>query len=201
MKTNIGIILLLTSLSAHSESNSISAHGLDQSISDRLPMEYWDYMPGYKYEYSNNCTVHWHVRTSTFLGGPNCQNISPEKLKSDAIKSINYAKSKSNAKNFDEYYFLLESPSKSTYTIHQANEDARTLWHVVCLQAKSNQLTSFSETYKQYTDIQFAHAARIYSNAVNTVRGTGGMLNCAEQARYAAELYTSDIDIRNKSTQ
>lgn len=165
---------------------------------NRLPIRYWEYMDGYKYQYAEDCTVAWHVRTSSFLipTGGRCPELSDEKLKADAIKSIEYAQAKSSAKNFYEYYEEIE-PTRTPYTIDQSRADARALWSQSCLDAKTLRgVTPFNELSARYPGIDTIHAARLFSSARDLVKGLGGVLNCEEYAQYAVEMYASDIDIR-----
>ncbi|MFV9474673.1 hypothetical protein ACM5Q9_09665 [Advenella sp. RU8] len=167
---------------------------------NRLPEKYWSYMEGYLYKYSKDCTVRWAKRASAFITFGDCQNIGNEKLKADAIKSIEYAQARSKAKNFDEYYREIESKPKTIkhYSQEQAKSDAKELWRRTCIDAKSLRPTPFNEMAEQYPGIDRMHAARLFSNARMTVQGLGGMVNCAEQSYYVVEMYASDIDIRAK---
>jgi len=170
----------------------------------------WDFMEGYKYMYSGTCSVGWHPRTAHFLVDSDCSKITDERMKSDAMKSIAYVKKHSSAKNFSEYYASLETASKltsetqtyttsaKTYTLEEANQDARTIWIQSCINFKSMKVEPAYKFYERYPKIQTIHVARIFSNATDTVKSTGGMINCAEQGKYSADIYTSDVDIRLK---
>lgn len=92
-----------------------------------VPEKYESFMNGYEYEYKNpNCSVHWHIRSATFLfdGRPEseCNKISAHKMTEDAIKSINYVKSKGDYEDFSDYYYQMEL-AKKPYSIQQANQD------------------------------------------------------------------------------
>ena len=165
---------------------------------DRLPREHWEYMDGYRYQYSDTCIVRWNVRSANFVVPDTCPALSADKLNADAIKSIRYARARSGAKNFNEYYEEA-SPTKQPYTIERAKADAKALWEQTCIEAKSFKSTPFHEVSKRYPGIDPAHAGRLFSSAHKVVKGLGGVVNCAEQAHYAVETYTSDIDIRAKS--
>lgn len=170
---------------------------------NRLPMEYWEYMDGYKYQYSDGCSVAWHIRTSSFLIPRSCPDMSNEMLKDDAIKSIKYAKSKSNAENFYQYYNQLDEKEKQNkltqnYTISQSHEDARKLWYETCVNKKSLNFVPFAEMADRYPGIHKIHAARLYRHANTMIEMMGGMVDCSSDARHAVELYTKDIDIRAK---
>lgn len=174
---------------------AVAAQGNEADPYNRLPMQYWEYMDGYRYQYAENCVVGWHARTASFLVSDKCPDLSDEKLKSDAIKSIRYAQSKSSAKNFYWYYEEMEGRT-NLYTIEKSREDARDLWARACVDAKAFKATPFAEMSKYYPGLSQLHAGRIFSNARATVKGLGGVVNCAEQAQYAIEIYAADIDIR-----
>src|SRR5690606_27892103 len=164
----------------------------------RLPQKYWDYMDGYRYKYTETCNVGWHERSASFLVSASCPELSNEKLNRDAIKSIEYARSKSNAKNFSEYYreIEVENRPRESYSEAQARFDAIELWRQTCVNSKSMNFVSANEMAERFPCIDKVHAAKLFANATTTVKAMGGMVNCAEQARYSAEIYASDIDIR-----
>lgn len=74
---------------------------------DLLPSKYWKYMIGYKYDYDNpKCSVRWNKRSASFvLTGENCVQIPPNKIKEDAIKSIDFISKKMG----DHFQFDFES--------------------------------------------------------------------------------------------
>lgn len=169
----------------------------------RLPRQYWEYMEGYKYQYSENCLVGWHARSASFLIQTSCPELSDDKLNSDAIKSIKYAQGRSRAKNFSEYYAQFDVQKTSAevpYSREHSIADAKSLWRKACLGAKELRSVPFFELADQYRGINRVHAARLFSNARDTVLGLGGFVNCAEQANYAVEVYAADVDIRAEST-
>lgn len=179
---------------------------------DSLPEKYWRYMDGYKYQYSGNCLVRWNPASAEFIVPDACSVSLYERLNSDAIKSIEYMRSKSGANNFSEYYSLLEGAHGATqkratavesshepasnYSEEQATIDAIDLWRQACVNAKSLNWVPFYKVAERYPGISKIHAARLFSNANDTVKGLGGMINCAEQAQYVVRTYASDIDIR-----
>lgn len=166
-----------------------------------IPSEHWDFMEGYSYQYSEKCTVTWSTKPASLAVGPECRELSFSKLKSDALKSMDYVKKNSSAKNFFEYYESLEGRGVQhapNYSIEQSRSDARKIWVEACIGAKSMQIKPATEFYERYKNIQLLHVAKLYSNGVQTAQGLGGMVNCAEQGAYAAQIYTSDIDIRTK---
>lgn len=168
---------------------------------DRLPQKYWEFMDGYKYQYAPDCTVVWSIRTASFLVPTTCPELSNETLKADAIKSIKYVQARSGAKSFHEYYeanSVKGHPASAPYSIDQSRADAIDLWRRACLNAKSLNFVPFVDMAKQYPGLDLIHAGHLFYNANQTVKGLGGMVNCAEQAGYAVSVYTSDIDIRAK---
>lgn len=187
---------------------------------NRLPKEYWAYMNGYRYEYGKGCTIRWINRASTFNAIGDCSGLSNDRLKADAIKSINYAKSVSNVKDFEEYYKLPEivnqqkeakatqlatkkktQQSASGYTIEQSRVDAYKLWYFTCSNRKSFNIVPFNEMAAKFPGIGQMHAARLYRHANAQVEMMGGMVDCGEGAKYAIQLYTTDIDIRANGQQ
>lgn len=172
-----------------------------ENIVRLIPRHDWDFMDGYRYKYSEKCVVGWFIRGAVFSVPDGCPNLTQERLASDAIKSIAYVKKNSSAKNFFEYYESIEGKGLQharNYTLEQSRSDARQIWIEACIAAKSMQIKPATEFYERYKGIQLLHVANLYSNAVQTARGLGGMVNCAEQGAYAAQIYTSDIDIRAK---
>lgn len=170
----------------------------DWVVPERIPEKYWDYMWGYRYKYSESCTVGWHPRTATFMGGPECSHLSNERLMEDAIKSIQYAQARSKAENFFDYYSELEGGSAPEYSLEQAKSDARALWVRTCIDAKAFKPSTFSDISQSFPGIAVLHAARLFKNARDTVSVMGGMVNCYEQARHAVDVYVSDVDIRHR---
>src|SRR5690606_18024864 len=150
-------------------------------------------------------------KSAEFVVPGACSELIYDRLNADAVKSIEYMRSKSSANNFSEYYSSLESAhettqrnvaaepnrkSTSSYSVGQAAIDAIDLWRQTCVNAKSLNWVPFYEMAKRYPGIAKVHAARLFSNANDTVKALGGMVNCAEQAQYAVEIYAADIDIR-----
>src|SRR5690625_5168535 len=75
---------------------------------DSLPRDYWSYMDGYRYQYTDSCLVTWDVKSAVFVVPELCPEYVDSRLNSDAIKSIEYTKANSNAQNFYEYYSKIE---------------------------------------------------------------------------------------------
>jgi len=74
---------------------------------DSLPRKYWQYMIGYKYEYTNpNCNVGWDYRKSSFiLEGQECSSLKSNIIIKDAITSIDFLIKKMGEHNdFSDYY-------------------------------------------------------------------------------------------------
>lgn len=98
------------------------ANTVNQTLNydDLLPNKYWKYMIGYKYDYDNpECKVRWNQRAASFvLTGENCIQIEPNKIKEDAIKSIEFITHKMSDSyyhfNFETYYAALEDGSINT---------------------------------------------------------------------------------------
>lgn len=73
-------------------------------------------MVGYKYDYDNpTCNVRWNKRSASFvLTGEQCTQISPSKIKEDAIKSIDFISNKMPNNyhvDFASYYAALADGS------------------------------------------------------------------------------------------
>lgn len=167
-----------------------------------IPQNDWDFMYGYRYKYSETCTVTWHPRGATFLVPTSCPKFSEEKIANDAKKSMAYVK-QTNAKDFADYYDSLKTNpevrnSTQTYSIEQSRQDARQIWVQACLNAKSLKGVPAFKFFEQYPNIKNVHVGRLFANANQTVQNLGGMVNCSELGQYAADTYTSDIDIRTK---
>lgn len=168
---------------------------------DSLPKEYWHYMDGYRYQYSDNCLVTWDVKSAVFVVPDACSVAIRDRLNSDAIKSIEYAKANSNANNFYEYYSKIEQKPQQArrYSELDARRDAKEIWRRACIDAKEMKPAHPDKLIDAYPGIKIIHVTRLIQNARDTVTGLGGMVNCAEQGHYVVEMYASDIDIRAKS--
>lgn len=175
---------------------------------NRLPDQYWDFMPGYKYEYSKHCSIAWHERTSSFLMPYDCY-IGNEKLKDDAIKSIEYVKANSNAKNFDEYYRQVEKKQKTQnqgYTIEDSRVDAVRLWGSVCQNRKDYRTAPRVENpmtlewvIHEFYRIDKKHVATLYHHAVDVVEQYRGRLDCLNGALQSLQYLFPSTDIRAKA--
>lgn len=186
---------------ASDQGNALWCGDQCEKIVRLIPRDDRDFMDGYRYKYSEKCVVGWFIRGAVFSVPDGCPNLTQERLASDAMKSIAYVKKNSSAKNFFEYYESLEGRGVQytpNYSIEQSRNDARQIWVEACIGAKSMQIRPATEFYERYKNIQLLHVAKLYSNGIQTARGLGGMINCAEQGAYAAQIYTSDIDIRTK---
>lgn len=166
-------------------------------------------MFGYIYEYKNpDCTVAWHTRSATFLISDSdknqCDQISKEKLISDALKSIEYVKSKGDYENFSDYYSDLEL-RKIPYSIQQANIDAKNIWIKGCLDYKKGLSTkNFGEanrlwdTTLQYPRIKRHLVIKLYGNGWDMALNNKGFIKCQEIGYYVAESFLDGLgDIRN----
>ncbi|MHC8321413.1 hypothetical protein ACYZT4_12085 [Pseudomonas sp. GB2N2] len=168
-----------------------------------VPEEHWKFMDGYKYEYSN-CAVGWSVRTATFLlSGDGCNNISPAKIKADALRSIDYVKNQSSASNFFDYYTLIEQASKP-YSTYDANQDAWNIWASGCSDFKNGlsegdftKWLKIDSTVSKYPKIKNIPATKLYMDGWETARLMKSVLNCNELAPYRTKDFASGVDIKN----
>lgn len=122
MKYIINIIVLLSILTFSSHADT--KNGM-LNYDDLLPNKYWKYMIGYKYDYDNpECSVRWNKRTASFLlTGKNCDQLEPNKIKEDAIKSINFITKKMKDQyhiDFESYYAAVDD---GTINIKGNNKD------------------------------------------------------------------------------
>ncbi|WP_335944479.1 hypothetical protein [Pseudomonas sp. G166] len=102
----------------------LSVGSLKCLANDSVPHEHWGFMPGYRYDYAG-CRVDWNERRGEFItSGDQCDRISPQKMTTDAVKSIEYVKKNSSASDFLEYYALVHR-AESQYTQQEANKDAQ----------------------------------------------------------------------------
>lgn len=167
-----------------------------------VPQDSWEFMRGYKYDYPG-CSVGWHERTASFLvDGHDCEKISSEKMKADAIKSIAYVKKNSSAQNFEGYYSLINK-AESGYTQQQANRDAGRIWMSGCSDYKNGMNAGnfggwlkLGDTVKSYPQIKNIAVNRLYMDGWNVALGSGGVINCQEMAPYRVADYVSGVDIR-----
>jgi hypothetical protein len=178
---------------------SLSGTAADYS----LPKEHWNFMDGYKYEYPN-CSVAWSGRTARFLPyGNGCDNISPEKMKADALRSIDYVKKNSSASNFLDYYTLIEQASEP-YSAYEANQDAQIIWASGCSDFKNGlndedfkKWLKLDVTISKYPKIKRIPVIKLYMDGWDTAHLMKGVINCNDFAPYRAKDYVSGVDIRN----
>lgn len=128
MKYIIVTLLYLLTFISHANTKNQTLN-----YDDLLPNKYWKYMLGYKYDYDNpKCSVRWNKRSASFaLTGENCIQIDPNKIKDDAIKSIDFI-TKKMANNyhidFASYYAAVDdgtintNESKKDYSYPQSNK-------------------------------------------------------------------------------
>lgn len=177
---------------------SLSGTAADYSV----PREHWKFMEGYKYEYPN-CSVAWSARTATFLtSGDGCDDINLEKMKTDALRSIDYVKKNSSASNFFDYYTVIEQGSEP-YSAYDAKQDAQIIWASGCSDFKSSlndgdftKWLRIDATVSKYSKIKNIPATKLYMDGWETARLMKGVINCNEFAPYRAKDYVSGVDIR-----
>lgn len=175
-----------------------------------VPEKYESFMNGYEYEYKNpNCSVHWHIRSATFLfdGRPEseCNKISAHKMTEDAIKSINYVKSKGDYEDFSDYYYQMEL-AKKPYSIQQANQDAVSIWVMGCNNYKEGKITQdFPSAYRigkisnLYPRIKEHIVIHLYDHGWQTSLANKAHLICGEIGYYTTSSFLDNLgDIRKK---
>jgi len=174
-----------------------------------VPVEYEAFMDGYEYIYPEyNCSVHWHPRSATFMVGGepdknNCEKLSIEKIKKDAIKSINYVKSQGNYESFFDYFYKKELAQKP-YSFQDAQLDAMRIWIKGCSDYKKGRITqNFPEAYDignlayLYPRIKSTVSVIIYGDGWETALANKSQLNCQETAYYLIPNYLKGMkDIR-----
>lgn len=168
-----------------------------------VPREHWEFMDGYKYDYPG-CSVGWSIRTGSFMvNGDKCDHISAEKMRADALKSIEYVKKHSNAHSFFSYYEASELKADA-YMQEQAVADAQKIWFSGCSDFKNGmnegdfrkwlRLSDNTDGYPKLKKMAFTN---LYLDGWETARKLKGVLNCTEIARYRASDYISGVDIRS----
>lgn len=180
-----------------------NAGGCEGDCGRTIPRNLWDFMEGYQYEYAKGCTAVWHIRTAHFLYSdrPECPRVSLEKMTNDALKSIEYVKKNSDAKNFGDYFdrSRREPAVSASYSVQQSRIDAKQIWSRACIGAKTLELVSVDGLVREYSGIEKIHVIRLINSANQMVNFLGGVVNCAEQSAYVVNSYTGDIDIRRKN--
>ncbi|WDH25070.1 hypothetical protein [Pseudomonas chlororaphis] len=167
-----------------------------------VPRDQWDFMRGYRYEYPG-CTAFWNERNGAFLTvGEECERIGSEKMRADAIKSIEYVKRNSSASNFLEYY-ALANQAENQYTQIDANADAQKIWLAGCFDFKNGmnagdfrKWLKLGDATKTYSRIKKIAVTKLYMDGWETARGLGGVITCVDIAPYRAAAYVSGVDIR-----
>jgi len=114
MKSIIAVLLFLLVSTSHA-----SVENKTLNYEDLLPNKYWKHMVGYKYDYDNpKCSVRWNKRSAAFvLTGENCTQLEPNKIKEDAIKSINFILKKMADQyqvDFESYYAAVNDGTINT---------------------------------------------------------------------------------------
>jgi len=191
------IIFLLAFISLSAEANEYG-----------VPVEYEAFMDGYEYIYPEyNCSVHWHPRSATFMVGGepdknNCEKLSIEQIKKDAIKSIKYVKSQGDYENFFDYFYKKELAQKP-YSLQDAQLDAMRIWIKGCYDYKKGRITqNFAEALTLGIDNLFPRIKRgvaidLYHDGWNIALANKSQLNCEETAYYLIPSYLKGMkDIR-----
>lgn len=182
---------------------NLQAKDFDFSIEDQ------NFMSGYTYEYKDpDCKVVWHDRSASFLIADSennkCDQISQKKLVSDALKSIEYVKSKGNYENFLDYYSELEL-RKTPYSIQKANIDAKNIWIKGCLAYKKGLSTKdfgaankLWDTTLRYPKIKRHLVIKLYGNGWQMALNNQGFINCEEIGYYMTQSFLNGVgDIRD----
>lgn len=187
------------------------AHASERKYS--VPEFHWKFMTGYKYEYPD-CTVAWSERTATFLvSGNGCDKISDEKMRSDAIASINYVKKNSSAHDFSSYYAMLEeirrieagekrivTPAPAPVSNSKPNSYSKLakIWAAGCSDYKKGmKLGDFSKSLnvEGIVDLNITTDRRtvitLYMDGWDSAHGTKGFIDCEATATTKARLFAS----------
>lgn len=167
-----------------------------------VPGEYVKFMDGYKYDYPG-CSVVWSIRTSSFLvSGENCDKISAEKMRRDALKSISYVKANGSYTDFTNYYAATERV-KAKYDSSDAARDAVKIWEGACIDFKNGMNAGdfrdyfkLGEVDKLYPELKRNAAIRLYSDGWNYAKDMNGVLDCSYFSDVRANAYISGVDIR-----
>lgn len=166
-----------------------------------MPPEHQDFMDGYRYEYPG-CDVGWSSRTLTFsLAGAGCNAITADRLRENALQSIEYVQGNSSAVNFFEYYEALQE--RTVETVVQSTENAAiSIWEGACGDFKSglNQgdfrgWYRMGDAERRNPGIRRTAVVSLYSEGWRFAQTTSGAINCAEIAPYRVKDYMSGIDI------
>ncbi|MBS7820247.1 hypothetical protein J7552_03010 [Wohlfahrtiimonas chitiniclastica] len=167
-----------------------------------VPREHWEFMYGYKYDYkSPMCSVAWNVRSASFLtSGVGCEQISAEKMRNDALASIEYVKKLGQYEDFSDYYYQLEEKRKSSFIVTYAvKRDARLIWAEGCHDSmrrkyvdKSKHVNNEKEMIRSFPELKERLVMMLYRNGWKAAERKRG-INCSE----AAPIIVSDELILN----
>ena len=159
-------------------------------------------MEGYKYEYPG-CTASWNSKIKMLdLSGKSCHEITPEKMRTDVMKSLEYVMSIGSYKNFADYYESVDK--KPRYTSYDVSVQAVRIWERACLDFK-NGLNSgdFPGNHKMgyvinsYPWLKRNAVIRLYADGWDYSRNMKGVLDCSYIASDRANAFISGVDIRN----
>lgn len=155
-----------------------------------LPRKYWGYMLGYKYDYkASSCYVTWNPRTALLhTVGSGCSEITPEKMRSDAIASIQYILSKGSYSDFKHYYSIQEENSYKNYLenyhIVDAIQDLHIVWLNGCLDNQRKKTPKVSSMISTYIALRPNVVSQIYWDGWNISNARDGKIECRDPAGF-----------------
>lgn len=161
------------------------------------------FMEGYKYEYPG-CTAIWNIKNKVLdLSGEKCHEISPDKVRSDVMKSLEYVLGHGRYKNFADYYETVDK-KRVVHTSGDVSVQATRIWERACLDFKNGLNTGdfpgnhkMDEVIKNYPWLKRNAVIRLYADGWEYSRNMKGVLDCSYFAAYRANAFISGVDIRN----
>lgn len=188
--------LLVISLSNAEQQKSLEEFWAEKEEGKEysMPSKYWEFMNGYRYEYSNPvCNVAWHMRSATFLAsGDGCEQITSERMRKDAIISIEYVQQQGHYEDFSDYYYQLEENKKESSIVSYAlKRDARLIWIEGCNDSKrrmyvdkSKHLNNEKEMIRSYPELKERLVMMLYRNGWRSAEHKRGAINCSNAAAF-----------------
>ncbi|HGM5580788.1 TPA: hypothetical protein ACKP22_002475 [Pseudomonas putida] len=191
MKKTVGIALIALMASVACQATEKEKLKIDRGA-----------LRGYVKQY-DGCTAAWIEATQSLsLSGEGCGKLSLDKVMDDAAVAYLELKKKGVYANFDEQSAQGNAP-ELRYSEQEASLAAIAIWKSGCSDFKDGMNAGDFRGRLRPGDAEEAHpgikkiaVTRLYMDGWKVAHGLGGVVNCAEMARYRSADFISGIDIR-----